>query len=50
LWDYFTSDSNPARLLDTDLAAVMKSADPDFDWQRIAFVLEAGVMKHKLRL
>lgn len=28
------------RLLDNDLAAVMKAAE-DFDWNRIAFVLEA---------
>eukprot|EP00435_Cladocopium_sp_Y103_P052851 s12_g16.t1 len=26
--------------LDSDLGAVMKAADPDFDWKRISFVLE----------
>ena len=30
------------RTLDSDLNAVMKAADSDFDWKRISFVLEAG--------
>ena len=29
------------RQLDTDLQIAMKSADPNMDWQRISFVLEA---------
>ena len=31
----------PPRSLDPDLGSIMKAADPDFDWKRISFVLEA---------
>lgn len=31
----------PPRSLDADLGSIMKAADPDFDWKRISFVLEA---------